>query len=142
MVVDRTYGLGLFDLLDTPIRLTAAEAREGEQVGLRVLEHLLQRCRSSYPDTRMVGFATDAAHDERYREIFATQGYLYLDEFYESIDRELNTNCWPLDGHWNHWGNHIAGVRVYELLCQNDLLDCRDQADEEGLGRVVRRGPP
>jgi hypothetical protein len=128
MVVDRTYDLGLFDLLDAPITLTAAEAREAEEAGLRVLDDLLQRCRSSFPGTRMVGFATDAAHEERYREIFAKHGYLYLDTFYESIDRELNTNCWPLDGHWNHRGNYVAGVRLYRLLCQHGLLDCGNQA--------------
>ena len=87
-----------------------------EKQGLQVFESCLQQAMETYPDTRFVGFCSQAEFAEEFRKIFQRWGTDYLDGFHEAMQQVDNINCPPRDFHWNHLGHQVAGKVIFERL--------------------------
>jgi len=117
-VLDSKYQLGLISLLDTFIALEPQEIKTFEKKGLEVLSTLLAKTMDKFPKTRFYGFSVDAMYDEQFKAIFRKHGAIYFSEFFKKVDNIAGTNCDPLDPHWNHLGNIVAG-NMLTLLVEN-----------------------
>ena len=83
-----------------------------------MLDYVVLKAVSRYPHTTFIGFSVDQKYDEEYRKIFNRHGALYLPLFYKALDARHNTDCKPLDSHWNHLGNQVAGLALSERIGQ------------------------
>jgi hypothetical protein len=118
LILDSRYELGLLDWLDS-ITGVDAEIRPGlSETGLAVLDYVVLKAASRYPDTTFIGFSVDQKYDEEYWKIFNRHGALYLPLFYKALDARRKTDCKPLDSHWNHLGNQVAGLALRERIGQ------------------------
>lgn len=116
LIVDHTYRLGLIDRLDSMNAPDPDALDELREQGLAVLDSVVGRAVEKYPETRFIGFSVDARYDRRYRDIFVANGAQYLEAFYREMRVGRRTDCLPLDNHWNHLGNEIAGKALSRRL--------------------------
>ncbi|OAD22827.1 carbamoyltransferase family protein [Candidatus Thiomargarita nelsonii] len=118
--LDWKYELGLLDLLNSTIALDSKAREKYEKQGLEVLDRVLNNAMASFPNTRFYGFLPSGklknGFDKEYEKIFVKHGAVYFSEFYNYVDSTEGTNCLPLDGHWNHLGNKVAGNMLSKLL--------------------------
>jgi len=114
--LDWKYELGLLDLLNSTIALDSKAREKYEKQGLEVLDRVLNNAMAKFPNTRFYGFSVGGTYDKEYENIFVKHGAVYLSEFYNYVDSTEETNCLPLDGHWNHLGNQVAGNMLSKLL--------------------------
>jgi hypothetical protein len=121
LIVDSKYDLGIMRWLNSLGEPDEDLEKKLEAQGLSVLDTLVKRIATSYPETTVVGFSVDPRFDRQYEAIFKASGALYIPEFYRSLARLPGTDCRPLDTHWNHLGNEAAGRALSERL--NDVLD-------------------
>jgi hypothetical protein len=116
LILDSRYDLGLLDWLDS-VNGGDDGTRPGlKETGLAVLDSVVLKAVSRYPDTTFIGFSVDQKYDEEYRKIFSRHGALYLPLFYKALDSRPKTDCKPLDSHWNHLGNQVAGMALKERI--------------------------
>jgi len=64
------------------------------------------------------GFSVDGDYDKAYENIFIKNRAMYFSEFYNYVNSTEETNCLPLDAHWNHLGNQVAGNTLSKLLVE------------------------
>lgn len=81
-----------------------------------VTDRLLSLAVSEFPKTRFVGFSVDPNFEDDYKAIFLKNNADYLSDFYKAVDGVDHTNCQPLDAHWNHKGNRVAGEELFRRL--------------------------
>ena len=116
LIVDSGYELGVLRWLDS-IDTMDGDAREMlEERGLNVLEHVIREAVNAFPDTAFIGFSVDPRFDREYEAIFTRSGASYLPAFYTALNAAGATNCLPLDNHWNHTGNQVAGEALSNRL--------------------------
>lgn len=118
LILDSRYDLGLIRWLDSIGSMDEGFREKLYARGLAVLDNLIKRAVKTYPDTTFIGFSIGPKFDNEYEEIFTGNGALYLPAFYESLDAVEHTDCRPLDNHWNHAGNAVAGKILSERLRQ------------------------
>lgn len=116
--LDWKYQIGLLELLDSTIALDSKVREKYEKQGLEVLEKVLNNAMTDFPNTQFYGFSVDGDSDKAYENIFITNGAGYFSEFYNYVDNTKGTNCLPLDAHWNHLGNKVAGNTLSKLLLE------------------------
>lgn len=116
LVIDAKYNTSIIDFFDSFYELDEVETRECVKQGLAVLDTLLAKAVTNFPETKFVGFSTDSIYDKKYEEIFRKHGAIYFDEFYNCVDTVTGSNCAPLDAHWNHLGHKIVGNHLSELF--------------------------
>ncbi len=110
LVVDWKYHLGILDAANSLIRPPNSALPELTEQGLNVLRTMLRHAVQDHPGTRFFGFATGDEYDLAYQEIFQDLGAGYFPEVSRIVASDPEpTNCLPLDGHWNHHGNEVAG---------------------------------
>ncbi len=78
-----------------------------------------------FPKTTFYGFSADATYDKHFEKIFQQKGTIYFSNFSHYIDRIEGTNCKPLDGHWNHLVNRVAGNILSELITGHEEMKKR-----------------
>ncbi len=121
VMLDSKYNLGILNTLDSLIALNPQEIKKHENQGLKVLSVLLNKAVSKFPGATFYGFAVAGKNDDQlFEEIFKNAGAYYLSEFSDYVSKTEGTNCAPLDGHWNHLGNQIAGNMLSEFLSDFD----------------------
>jgi hypothetical protein len=86
------------------------DAAQVEAEGLQVMQRIVTRAVQQYRATRFIGFSADPDYDVQYEKIFRAAGA----DYFPGIAGQLQAsgsrfNCLPLDGHWNHLGNRLAG---------------------------------
>lgn len=118
LILDSRYALGLLDWLDSVVSVDQEKHPDLRETGLAVLDYVIRKATSSYPDTTFIGFSVDRKYDREYRDIFNRYGALYLPSFHKELDSRQRTNCNPLDSHWNHLGNQVAGQALKERIGQ------------------------
>ncbi|KOR33208.1 hypothetical protein TI05_02490 [Achromatium sp. WMS3] len=118
ITLDYKYKLGLSDLRAT-IALDPKVHDKYAKQGLTILSKLLGDAIKRFPNTKFYGFAVDNKYDHEYENIFTKHGMVYFSKFYQHVDNVANTNCLPLDSHWNHLGNEIAGNILTKLLANH-----------------------
>lgn len=121
-VIDWKYKLGILDFLNSAYKLDKKQEEIYILQGLLVLANVLSMAIRDYPETHFIGFSVTEKHDNTYRKIFTKEGALYFDGFYKMVESVDYVNCLPLDKHWNHKGNRIAGKVLYNYFNKNDLL--------------------
>jgi hypothetical protein len=119
-MLDWKYRIGVFDLLNSALALDPLARKKYERQGLDVLDRALYKVKTRFSGTRVYGFSVDGAYDEEFRKIFEKYGAVYFKEFYKGVNRVQGTNCFPLDGHWNHLGNKVAGDLLTELISMRE----------------------
>ncbi|MDM8557619.1 SGNH/GDSL hydrolase family protein [Candidatus Parabeggiatoa sp. HSG14] len=118
LLLDWKYKLGLLELLNSTIALDSKAQEKYEKQGLEVLEKVLNKAMTDFPNTKFYGFSVDGEYDKDYENIFIKNGAMYFSEFYDYVDSTEGTNCHPLDTHWNHLGNKVAGDTLSKLLLE------------------------
>ncbi|KOR29803.1 hypothetical protein TI03_01365 [Achromatium sp. WMS1] len=120
LILDWKYKLGLSDLWATTITLEPKVHDKYTKQGLEIFDRLLSDAITKFPNTKFYGFAVSSLSDDReYERIFMKYGMIYFSRFSQYVDSIANTNCAPLDLHWNHLGNQIAGDMLSKLLENN-----------------------
>ena len=74
-----------------------------------------------HPSARIIGFAADDLYERQYREAFTRAGAAWLDRVADRVriaSGPGRSDCLPVDGHWNHFGNERAGQVIADLLNQ------------------------
>lgn len=115
--VDRQFDLGLLVAFNRLFRGNAPDNAQVERAGLRVMEGLVARAVREHPLTRFMGFSADDLYEHQYREAFTRAGATWLDGVAERVRAGPGqTDCLPVDGHWNHNGNSRAGAVLADML--------------------------
>ena len=120
---DLEYKTGLLKWLDSFIKIEQKKRAEYDEMGFNVAETLIQNAIEKYPKTKFIGFAVNNLYNEKFEQIFINNGANYWEKFGKFMNDHENTNCLPLDDHWNHYGNVVAGKKLFELftkLTEND----------------------
>ena len=108
--VDRRHDLGLYAFLLGAAPAPTGVAEQRRLAGLAVLERMVAKVVRENPGVILVGFAADQASPPEYREIFEKHGALYVASLLADLHRGgRKVDCAPVDAHWNHAGNRIAG---------------------------------
>jgi hypothetical protein len=122
LTLDWKYKLGLLDAADALIAPTEEDLPHLKMEGLDVLASVLDRAIIDYPDTKFFGFSADEEFDREFSQIFERAGAAYFDGVSQIVASDPQpTDCLPLDGHWNHHGNQVAGHLLEKLLNQADI---------------------
>ena len=116
LVLDRKYELGILKKANSIIGLRPKDQDKYTKQGLNVLSQLVATAVIQYPKSKFVGFSTDPIFESEYKAIFMENGGEYLDKFYSCFVGAGRTNCNPLDAHWNHLGNLVAGKKMSEMI--------------------------
>jgi len=120
--IERSRPFGLTRVISwfTPADDPARSARITRE-GLQVMEKLVAKARRAHPDTIFIGFSVDSSYDEAYRAAFETQGALYFSGLPAQVQKAgagARLDCAPVDAHWNHAGNRVAGQVLLQLADQ------------------------
>jgi hypothetical protein len=117
LALDWTYDLGLLDAANSLIAPPEEDLPGLTRQGLDVLRTVLHRAIEEHPGTQFFGFAADQQYDREYKQVFEGEGAAYFAGVSRLVARESRpTNCLPLDEHWNHYGNEVAGRLLKEML--------------------------
>lgn len=116
LAVDWTYNLGIYNAVKSSTTLDSEIRAEKIKSGLEVTDRVVSMAIAEFPDTQFIGFSVDPGYEDDFKNIFITNGGNYLSKVYENVNNIDNTNCTPLDAHWNHKGNRVAGEELYRLL--------------------------
>jgi len=117
LALDWTYKLGLLDTADSLIAPPEEDLPGLTGQGLDVLRTVLRKAMEENPDTRFCGFAVDEQYDREYERVFEGEGAAYFANVSRLVASDPRpTNCLPLDEHWNHHGNEVAGRLLKEML--------------------------
>jgi len=120
--LDSTYDLGILKACDSIIALTPEESKEETQKSLKTIDYVLKKIRNKHPNMSVIGFNVSERGDAEFNKIFLSNGYHYMEKFYEYVNNIKGTNCKPLDGHWNIFGNKVSGEHIYNLLNEKKLF--------------------
>jgi len=120
--IERTRPFGLSSLISwlTP----ADDPSRSDHItrhGLKVMQELIGKARKAHPETLFIGFSVDSTWDKQYQTAFESQGALYFAGLPEKISkagRGERLDCAPVDPHWNHAGNRVAGEVLLQLTEQ------------------------
>lgn len=115
---DYRYNTGLMKFMNSFIELSEDKRKDHERTGFEIAEVLIKKAVEKYPDTKFIGFSVNDLYDEEFGGIFYNNGALYWQKFAKYMDEHQKYNCVPLDAHWNHYGNVVAGKRMFELFEQ------------------------
>ena len=127
--IDRKFELGLHRLLLLGGNVDAKQAANRLARRLDVMDRLVGRVVREHPGLIVIGFAVDEMSPAAYRQIFEKHGALFVSDLPASIRRSgARIDCAPVDSHWNHEGNRIAG----RLLLEYALDRVRPAADVPG----------
>lgn len=116
LLLDNKYQLGMLNMLNSTIALDEKASEVAKKQGLEVLDRVLIRAMENFPNTKFYGLSVDGNYEKEYENIFVKHGAVYFSEFYNYVDSIEGTNCLPLDNHWNHLGNKVAGNKLSKLL--------------------------
>lgn len=118
--IDRRHEFGLYRLLLLGSNVDATEAAQREARGLDVMDRLVGRVVREHPGVKVIGFAADETSPAAYRQIFEKHGALFVPDLPRSIRRPgARVDCAPVDSHWNHEGNRVAGELLLEFVLEN-----------------------
>lgn len=115
---DYQHKLGLLKFMNSFIELDENLAEAYKIRGLKTVDVFIKKAVEKYPDTKFIGFSVNDLYDEDFNRIFENNGALYWQKFAKYMETHEKYNCVPLDAHWNHYGNVVAGTRLYELFEQ------------------------
>lgn len=118
LIIDSRYKLGIIRWLDSINAMDRDTQKILEERGLAVLEYVIREAVSTFSDTTFIGFSVDPQFDRKYEEIFTRNGGSYLPAFYKALNAVDATDCRPLDSHWNHTGNQVAGAEFSNRLSE------------------------
>jgi hypothetical protein len=118
LLLDVKYKLGLMELLNSTIALDSKARKKYEKQGLEVLDKVLSNAVTEFPNTKFYGFSTDDTYEKEYESIFVKHKAGYFSEFHNYVNNIPETNCRPLDAHWNHFGNKVVGNMLNKLLME------------------------
>ena len=116
LLLNGKYKLGLLELLNSTIALDSKARNKYEKQGLEVLDKVLNDAVTKFPNTKFIGFSTDDTYEKEYESIFVKHKAGYFGEFYNNVNNIPETNCLPLDAHWNHLGNKVVGNMLNKRL--------------------------
>ena len=122
LILDSKHNLGIIAWLNSFFAMDADSRNNFEKQGLAVLNQVVSRAVNSYSETTFVGFSVDPRYDRQYQAIFNNNGALYLASFFKELETGGKTDCRPLDTHWNHVGNQVAGVALSKRI-REALID-------------------
>lgn len=123
LILDSKYDLNVLSKLNFLIKLDASETEKYQKQGLLIIDELLKKTTKRYPGLKLYGFSVNKAHDEQFMEIFEKNEAIYFADFSEYMASHKNTDCLPLDFHWNHNGNKIAGERIAALILSSEKIN-------------------
>ena len=116
-MLDSKYNIGIIHTLNSLTALDPDELKKFRNQGLKVLSIMIKKAVTQFPDTTFYGFSVSGkTMDKQFEEIFINTGALYFSRFSDDVAKTEGTNCAPLDGHWNHLGNKLAGELLSELI--------------------------
>ena len=123
--VDRSHPFGMQTAITW---LTSAGAstpvEQVERRGLEVAGTLIKKAINAHPNIRFIGFSGGLQYDGDYKRLFEQHGGLYV----AALATRMRTvsparlDCGPIDFHWNHEGNRIAGELLLQYLDQSPAL--------------------
>jgi len=113
---DHKYKLGLMKFMNSFIELDAKSRENYEKTGFEITEALIKKVIQEYQTSTLIGFSVNEPLDEEFRDIFVKNGAHYWEGFAKFMDGHKNYNCVPYDAHWNHYGNVVAGKKIFELF--------------------------
>jgi hypothetical protein len=117
--LDRRYDLGIIDRIESWMAPAPSEIPQLTRQGLQVMDTLVAEATRRYPNTRFAGFSVNQEHDDEYAEIFRRHGARYWTGLGARVGASpTRTDCAPLDWHWNHAGNRIAGEMLAALVME------------------------
>ena len=120
--LDVKYNLGVLAWLNSRLALEEDVLKVKLEEGFDVLDMVLKMAGQLSSKMQLVGFSTDEGYDSRFKEIFERNGAVYFSGFSSKVASIEGTNCLPLDGHWNHKGNRVAGLEMFERFREHGLL--------------------
>lgn len=116
LIIDRKFDLGFLNWLNSFRSLEPEDNKMYRTQGLNVLDVVLRKVAENYPKTTFIGFSVAAKDDSDFEHVFKKNGLSYFPGFYKYLSEIEGTDCQPLDGHWNHLGNTVAGKKLRELI--------------------------
>lgn len=116
LAIDQKFGLGLFSKLKNSLYPRGEERVLLRKQGLQVLDVILRMAMQKYPNTEFYGFCVEEKFDTEFEQIFRSNGANYFRKFRARVDQVGGTDCRPLDAHWNHHGNRVAGRELLKLF--------------------------
>jgi len=116
VALDWSKELGLLNWLNRSVSLNSEEHEYYRKNGFKIVDLLLEKAVTKYSNTKFIGFSTEELYNKEFGEIFVKNGADYWEDFPKFMNDQENTNCLPLDAHWNHYGNVVAGEKLFELF--------------------------
>jgi hypothetical protein len=123
LIVDGKFKLGLFSKLKNDLYPRGEKLIKFRRQGLEVLNLLLKKSKEKYPETKFYGFSVGGGYDQEFEQIFLQNGAGYFPLFHEKVRQVADTDCRPLDAHWNHKGNRVAGEALLKQFRQTESND-------------------
>ncbi|MGI6394063.1 MAG: SGNH/GDSL hydrolase family protein [bacterium] len=120
---DYKYRLGIMKFLNSFVELDEESRVKFERQGFEITEVLIKKVVNDFPESTLIGFSANELYDEEFKQIFEKNGAFYWGDFAKFMDTHEKYNCAPYDAHWNHYGNVVAGEKLFELFeefLQND----------------------
>lgn len=122
LIIDHKFELGLVSKLKNSLYPKGTRRLELQKQGLEVLNRLLKKARTKFPQVRFYGFSVGGGYEDEFKKIFVQNGAGYFPDFFKTVNQVANTDCRPLDAHWNHLGNHVAGTALLRRFEQAETL--------------------
>lgn len=116
LAFDREYKWGFLQFLNGSIALSSKERKTFVKKGFTVVDTLLQKMKREHPHVKFIGFSVNKRYDSEFNSLFKKAHFSYWSGFAEYMDGYDKMNCAPLDAHWNHYGNRVAGEHIFSLL--------------------------
>lgn len=113
---DHKYKLGLMKFMNSFVELDEESRKNYEKIGFEITETLIKKVINEYPESTLIGFSVNELYDEKFKDIFVKNGAHYWEGFAKFMAEHKNYNCVPYDAHWNHYGNVVAGKKIFELF--------------------------
>ena len=113
---DYKYNIGLMRFMNSFIELSEDKRKDYEEKGFEIVDVLIKKAVEKYPGTKFIGFSVNDLYDEEFGRIFDSNEASYWREFAKYMDTHQKYNCVPYDAHWNHYGNVVAGEKIFELF--------------------------
>ena len=121
--VQRSGGLSAFTGLDT-FSLASNGFAEGENQSPNLTQLIYKRIHdhvSSYGGTTRVIFASKRESDAPIAKFLNTQAIEFFDMAAYLENKRTKAIRFPINGHWNEYGNHLVAMTFFEIVTQFDF---------------------
>ena len=132
VAVDYKYRLGILDFMNSFITLDDKKVARYRKMGVEIAETLIGKAINIYSKSTFIGFSVNVPYDAAFQEMFIRNNAHYWHGFAKFMATHDNYNCYPLDAHWNHYGNIVAGEKIFKLFEEfrkNEKKDSSDKLD-------------